>query len=158
MSRQQETYSNLKYVEQYLNCGQILHEYRDSSWNIYSICIARNVPSSYREMVTDVLRWSHRLNLCEKVRKARNSEHSRHSAASGRHYSQQLQSERSPNCVFGRLKKHLGGRHFSNYDQTHTAVLSLLRDWEAIFYRQGIEWLMERSNKCMQRLGDYVEK
>ncbi|GBO37149.1 hypothetical protein AVEN_26591-1 [Araneus ventricosus] len=30
--------------------------------------------------------------------------------------------------VFGKLKEHLGGRQFSNYDQVETAVLSWLQD------------------------------
>ncbi|GBL98529.1 hypothetical protein AVEN_122731-1 [Araneus ventricosus] len=60
--------------------------------------------------------------------------------------------------VFGKLKEYLGGRQFSNYDQVHTAVLSCLQDRGAIFYRQGIERLVQRSDKYLQRLGDYVEK
>ena len=93
-----------------------------------------------------------------KGRKTSNSEHIRHGAASGRHYSQQLQSERSTLCVFGNLKQHLGERQFSNNNQVLIAVLSWLRNQGAIFYRQGIERLVERSDKCLQRLGDYVER
>ncbi|GBO44719.1 hypothetical protein AVEN_114113-1, partial [Araneus ventricosus] len=60
--------------------------------------------------------------------------------------------------VFGKLKEHFGGRQFSNYDQIETSVLSWLQDQGAIFCRQGIVRLVERSEKCLQRLGDYVEK
>ncbi|GBO36760.1 hypothetical protein AVEN_104908-1 [Araneus ventricosus] len=60
--------------------------------------------------------------------------------------------------VFGKIKEHLGGRQLSNDDQVQTAVLSYLQDQGAIFYRQGIERIVQRSDKCLQRLGDYVDK
>ncbi|XP_055943484.1 histone-lysine N-methyltransferase SETMAR-like [Argiope bruennichi] len=60
--------------------------------------------------------------------------------------------------VFGKLKNHLGGSLFSNEDQIQTAFLSWLQDQRAIFYSQGIERLVLSSDKCLQRLGDYVEK
>ncbi|GBN87781.1 hypothetical protein AVEN_200156-1 [Araneus ventricosus] len=60
--------------------------------------------------------------------------------------------------VFGKLKVHLGGRQFSNNDQVQTVILSWLQDQGEIFYRQGIERLVQRSDKCLQRLGHYVEK
>ncbi|GBM09640.1 hypothetical protein AVEN_60273-1 [Araneus ventricosus] len=67
----------------------------------------------------------------------------------------------SPPCdfhAFCKLKEHLGGRQFSSDDQVQTAVLSWLQDQGAIFYRQGIERLVQRFDRCLQRLGDYVEK
>ncbi|GBL87444.1 hypothetical protein AVEN_118380-1 [Araneus ventricosus] len=60
--------------------------------------------------------------------------------------------------VFGKLKEHLGGGRFSNDDQVQTSALSWLQDQGAIFYRQDIERLVQCSDKCLQRLGDYVEK
>ncbi|GBM20288.1 hypothetical protein AVEN_195853-1 [Araneus ventricosus] len=39
-----------------------------------------------------------------------------------------------------------------------TRFRQLFHDQGAIFYRQGIERLVQRSDKCLQRLGDYVEK
>ncbi|GBL85204.1 hypothetical protein AVEN_222693-1 [Araneus ventricosus] len=59
---------------------------------------------------------------------------------------------------FCKLKEHLGGRQFSSDDQVQTAVLSWLQDQGAICYRQRIEQLVQRSDKCLQRMGDYVEK
>ena len=67
-----------------------------------------------------------------------------------RHHSQQLQSERSTHRVFEKLKEHLGGRQFSENDQVQTA--EGLQDQGAIFYHQSIERLVERSDKCLQRL------
>ncbi|GBN98397.1 hypothetical protein AVEN_267047-1 [Araneus ventricosus] len=67
----------------------------------------------------------------------------------------------SPSCdfqVFCKFKEHLSGRKFSSDDQVQTTVLSWLYDQRAIFYRQGIERLVQHSDKCLQRLGDYVEK
>ncbi|GBL87405.1 hypothetical protein AVEN_118349-1 [Araneus ventricosus] len=67
----------------------------------------------------------------------------------------------SPPCdfrVFCKLKEHLGGRQFSSDDQVQTTILSWLEIQEVIFYRQGIERLVQRSYKCLHRLGDYVEK
>ncbi|GBM78816.1 hypothetical protein AVEN_239068-1 [Araneus ventricosus] len=60
--------------------------------------------------------------------------------------------------VFCKLKEHLGGRQFSIDDQVQTAVLSWLQQEGAIFYRQGIERLVQRCDKCQQRLVDYVDK
>ncbi|GBM21108.1 hypothetical protein AVEN_200788-1 [Araneus ventricosus] len=60
--------------------------------------------------------------------------------------------------VFCKLKEHLRGRQFSSDDQVQTAVLSWLQNQGAIFYRQGIERLVQRSNIYLKRLGDYVEK
>ena len=77
---------------------------------------------------------------------------------SRRHNSVQLQNKRSTYCVIEKLKEDMDGRQFSNNDQVQTTVLSWLRDQGAMFYRQGIEQLLERSDKSLQRLGDYVEK
>ncbi|GBN25795.1 hypothetical protein AVEN_45119-1 [Araneus ventricosus] len=67
----------------------------------------------------------------------------------------------SPPCdfhVFCKLQEHSGGRQFSSDDQVQTAVLSWLQDKGAIFYRQGIERLVQRSDKCLQSLGSYAKK
>lgn len=57
-----------------------------------------------------------------------------------------------------RIAQELDGRQFSNDNQVQTAVLSWIQDQGAIVYRQAIERLVLRSDKCLQRLGDYVEK
>ncbi|GBL78276.1 hypothetical protein AVEN_42821-1 [Araneus ventricosus] len=60
--------------------------------------------------------------------------------------------------VFCKLKEYLVERQFSSDDQVQTAVLSWLQDQGAIFYRQGIERSVQRSDKSLQILGDCVEK
>ena len=114
---------------------------------------------------TAIVKWCQMFEDCrrdltdaEREGKTSNSEHTRHGAASGRHYSQQFQSERSTHYIFGKLKEHLGGRQYSNNDQVQAAVLSCLQDQGAIFYRQGIERMVELSDKCLQQLRNYVEK
>ena len=53
----------------------------------------------------------------------------------------------------------VGSAHFIVCHQlVQIAVLSWLRAQVALFYRQGIKRLVERSDKCLQRLGDYVEQ
>ncbi|GBN14070.1 hypothetical protein AVEN_71826-1 [Araneus ventricosus] len=67
----------------------------------------------------------------------------------------------SPHCnfqMFCKVKEHLGRRLFSSDDHVQTAFLRWLKDQGTIFYRQGIERVVQRSDKCLQRLGDTVEK
>ncbi|GBM68421.1 hypothetical protein AVEN_216886-1 [Araneus ventricosus] len=122
-------------------------------------------------MVPAVRRRSHRLNRCGKARKANNGEQAHQTwcsewktlfSAKAELESHTLHisvgSPPSDFRVFCKLKEHLDGRQFSSDDQVQAAVLSWLQDQGAIFYRQGIERLVQRSDKCLQRLGDYVEK
>ena len=116
--------------------SKTLHEYIDSLWNIDSIRTTHNVTSSQREKVS-VWRWSNKLNGCRKERKGNNSKHAPYSP------------DLAP-CnfhVFGKNKEHLAGRQFSNDGQIQTAIRIWLWDKAAMFYSQGIERLVERSEK-----------
>ena len=138
--------------------GKTLLKYRHSSQNIDSIWITCNVTSNHCEMMPDVWRWLHKLNQCGKRRKASNSEHTLDMV----HWVENIihsncKVRECTHCVFGKLKEHLDGRQFSNNNQIQTAVLRWLWEQGAIFYCQGIERLVEYSNKCLQQLVDYVE-
>ncbi|KAJ4439329.1 hypothetical protein ANN_07451 [Periplaneta americana] len=57
--------------------------------------------------------------------------------------------------LFLHLKKFLGGQRFDGDDEVKTAV----REWFASqFYKEGIERLVPRLDKCLNNGGDYVEK
>ena len=60
--------------------------------------------------------------------------------------------------VFGKLKKDLGGRRFQNDEEVKAAVSGWLHSAGGDFYASGIEKLVDRSEKCLQSLGEYVEK
>ncbi|GFO13490.1 histone-lysine N-methyltransferase SETMAR [Plakobranchus ocellatus] len=60
--------------------------------------------------------------------------------------------------LFGPLKRHLGGMAFETEDD----LISELRNWfdnlDIDFFRVGINSLLSRWQKCIDRYGDYVEK
>ncbi|XP_067944477.1 uncharacterized protein [Watersipora subatra] len=60
--------------------------------------------------------------------------------------------------LFGPLKNHMRGKHFT----TDAAVMEAVREWfrtqRLEFYSAGIEKLPGRWNKCMEKEGDYIEK
>ncbi|GFO23723.1 histone-lysine N-methyltransferase SETMAR [Plakobranchus ocellatus] len=60
--------------------------------------------------------------------------------------------------LFGPLKRHLGGMAFETEDD----LISELRNWfdnlDVDFFRVGINSLLSRWQKCIDRQGDYVEK
>jgi hypothetical protein len=60
--------------------------------------------------------------------------------------------------LFGPLKQHLGGRRFHNNEEVEMAVREWLWMQEHDLYRNGIFKLVPRWDKCINVLGDYVEK
>jgi hypothetical protein len=60
--------------------------------------------------------------------------------------------------LFGPLKQHLGGRLFHNNEEVEIAVDEWLRMQKPNFYRDGIFKLVPRWDKCINVLGDYIEK
>lgn len=60
--------------------------------------------------------------------------------------------------LFGPLKRGLAGKHFDCDDEVKAAVRQWLRDQPDSFFRLGIENLVARWDKCLNSLGDYVEK
>ena len=60
--------------------------------------------------------------------------------------------------VFPKLKEYLGGKRFENDDVLKETVTNWLNAQAAEFYDEGIQKLVPRLNKCLDILGDYVEK
>ncbi len=60
--------------------------------------------------------------------------------------------------LFRFLKTHLGGRQFETNEDVTKEVTNWLQKNSTEFYALGIEKLVNRYNKCLNRLGDYVEK
>ena len=115
------------------SADKLLHEFRDSSWNIDSVWATRNITYRNYEMVPLVWRLLQDLTVSER---------------------EVTVQSRSGSLRSGNYRS----RQFSSDSQVQTAVLSWLQDQRAIFYRQGIERLVERSDKCLQRYRDCVGK
>ncbi|GBL94827.1 hypothetical protein AVEN_197511-1 [Araneus ventricosus] len=60
--------------------------------------------------------------------------------------------------LFRHLKHHLGGNHYSDDEDMKTAVTSWLSEQAASFYEEGIRNLVVRYDKCLNKLGSFVEK
>lgn len=60
--------------------------------------------------------------------------------------------------VFGPLKRYLAGQRFTSDDDVMGHVRQWFRDQPTDFFRQGIEKLVPRWDRCAEKLGDYVEK
>lgn len=60
--------------------------------------------------------------------------------------------------LFPKLKVFLGGQRFSSNEEVKTAVEAYFADLEETTFRDGIKALERRWTKCIERLGDYVEK
>jgi histone-lysine N-methyltransferase SETMAR len=60
--------------------------------------------------------------------------------------------------LFGPLKKHLGGRRFATDGEVQQAVMSWLQALDTDFFYAGIDALVYRWNKCLDKYVDYVEK
>ncbi|GFT69947.1 uncharacterized protein TNCV_4732681 [Trichonephila clavipes] len=60
--------------------------------------------------------------------------------------------------LFPRLKEHLSGRRFSSDSAVKTTAETWLNEQGPDFYQGGLSKLVLRSDKCLNRLGDYVEK
>jgi len=59
--------------------------------------------------------------------------------------------------LFGFVKNQMRGQHYETNEALQTAVRQCLRAAGTEFYRKGIFKLPERSEKCVQTNGDYVE-
>ena len=60
--------------------------------------------------------------------------------------------------AFPGLKKELGGQRFADEASLRVAVENYFRKMDASWYRVGIEKLVSRYDKCLNKYGDYVEK
>jgi hypothetical protein len=60
--------------------------------------------------------------------------------------------------LFGPLKQHLGGRRLHKNEKVEVAVGEYFRMQEPGFYRDGLFILVSRWEKCINVLGDYVDK
>ncbi|XKL66254.1 hypothetical protein PGB90_009674 [Kerria lacca] len=60
--------------------------------------------------------------------------------------------------LFDLLKNALGGEHFSSDEECKEFVTEWLKKIGGNFYKQGIENLVSRYQKCLNILGDYIEK
>ena len=60
--------------------------------------------------------------------------------------------------LFGPLKDALRGRCFATDQQVKEAVHMWLNAQQKTFFSEGIEKLVQRWTKCIEKQGDYVEK
>lgn len=60
--------------------------------------------------------------------------------------------------LFGKIKQELAGQRFRTDIEVKTAVLNWLHNAGREFFSLGMEKLIVRCDKCLQRLGGYVEK
>ncbi|GBM24462.1 hypothetical protein AVEN_41107-1 [Araneus ventricosus] len=60
--------------------------------------------------------------------------------------------------LFRHLKHHLCGNHYNDDEDVKTAVTSWLSEQAASFYEEGIQNLVVRYDKCLNKLGSFVEK
>ena len=60
--------------------------------------------------------------------------------------------------LFPNLKKWLGGKRFTNNEEVESAVNGYFEKLDGSYYKQGIEAIKHRWEKCTELNGDYVEK
>lgn len=60
--------------------------------------------------------------------------------------------------LFPNLKKDLRGKHFSDDEELKAAINEHFSGQEEKYFLEGIEKLLSRTNKCIEMLGDYIEK
>uniref|UniRef100_A0A8D2LHA0 Mariner Mos1 transposase n=1 Tax=Varanus komodoensis TaxID=61221 RepID=A0A8D2LHA0_VARKO len=60
--------------------------------------------------------------------------------------------------LFPILNKDLRGKQFSNDEELKAAINTHFLDKEEGYFSQGIEKLISRCNKCIEVMGDYIEK
>ena len=60
--------------------------------------------------------------------------------------------------LFGPLKESMKGIHFQTDEEVKAAVSNWLRTQSTEFYAKGIDNLISRWNKCVEKEGDYIEK
>jgi len=60
--------------------------------------------------------------------------------------------------LFLHLKKHLVGKNFDDDDEVLEEVMTWFTGQAADSYESGIPKLVPRLNKCLDNVGDYIEK
>jgi len=60
--------------------------------------------------------------------------------------------------LFLHLKKHAAGQNFDDDDEVQEEVMTWFSGLAADFYDSGIQKLVPRLNKYLDKAGDYVEK
>jgi histone-lysine N-methyltransferase SETMAR len=60
--------------------------------------------------------------------------------------------------LFLHLKKHLAGKNFDDDDEAQEEVMTWFKGQAADFYDSGIKKLVSGLNKCLDNVGDCVEK
>jgi histone-lysine N-methyltransferase SETMAR len=60
--------------------------------------------------------------------------------------------------LFGLLKTHLGGRHFSDDEEVKTGGQKWLKQQAKDFYDAGFDILVKRWDKCIDVGGGYIKK
>lgn len=60
--------------------------------------------------------------------------------------------------LFPNLKKWLGGKRFANNEEVESVVDGYFEELDDSHYKQGIEAIEHRWEKCIELKGDYVEK
>ena len=58
--------------------------------------------------------------------------------------------------LFPNLKKWLGGRRFTNNEEVESAVNGYFEEFNGSYYKQAIEAIEHRWEKCIELKGDYV--
>jgi histone-lysine N-methyltransferase SETMAR len=59
--------------------------------------------------------------------------------------------------LFPKMNKYLRGQRFHSSEDVQNEVKKLLRAQD-VFFSEGLDKLIYRYDKCLNRLGDYVEK
>jgi len=65
---------------------------------------------------------------------------------------------RSDFHLFGPMKEHLWGQKFADDEEVMEVVQIWLKATPKSFFLEGIRKLVDSWNKCVAKLGDYVEK
>ena len=60
--------------------------------------------------------------------------------------------------MFLHLKKHLAGKKFDDDDEVQEEVMTWFKELAADFYDSGMQKLVPRLSKFLDKAGDYVEK
>lgn len=60
--------------------------------------------------------------------------------------------------LFPNLKKDLRGKRFFDDEEVKAAINAHFEEKSAEYFLEGLEKLISRSNKCIEVLGDYIEK
>lgn len=60
--------------------------------------------------------------------------------------------------LFPNLKKDLRGKRFSDDDELKAAINTHFQEKPEEYFLEGLKKLIPRSNKCIEGLGDYIEK